>query len=98
VLDLGVDHLRMVRAVLGVHLPTGRAFAFGSRVRGTAKRFSDLDLVVQTDGRLDLDGLGDLRSAFSECDLPIKVDVVDWSGLDASFRRLIEKEVVPLFP
>ena len=97
-LDLGIDQLRMVRDVLGSHLPTGRVFAFGSRVRGTAKRFSDLDLVVRADRPLDLDHLGTLRAAFSECDLPIKVDIVDWEGLGDSFRHLIEKDMVPVYP
>lgn len=88
----------MVRDVLGAHLPAGRAFAFGSRVRGRAKRFSDLDLVVRTESPLRLEDLGALRSAFSECDLPIKVDVVDWADLAPSFRRAIETELVPLYP
>ncbi len=96
--DLDPDHLQMVRDVLGAHLVDGRAFVFGSRVRGTAKRFSDLDLVLQTDRPLDLDQLGALRSAFSRSDLPIKVDVVDWSSMDVSFRRLIEQEMVPVHP
>ncbi len=97
-LDLGPEDLRMVRDVLGAHLPAGRAFAFGSRVRGRAKRFSDLDLVVRTESPLRLEDLGALRSAFSECDLPIKVDVVDWADLAPSFRRAIETELVPLYP
>ena len=98
VLELDLDHLRMVRDVLGSHLPDGRVFAFGSRVRGTAKRFSDLDLVVRADRPLDLDHLGTLRAAFSECDLPIKVDIVDWDALGDSFRHQVETELVAVYP
>jgi predicted nucleotidyltransferase len=98
VIDLDPDHLRMVRDILAVHLPDGSAFAFGSRVRGDARRFSDLDLVVRADQPLGLDRLGDLRSAFSECDLPIKVDVADWASLGASFRGLIDREMEPIYP
>jgi uncharacterized protein len=98
VLDLGPEHLRIVREVLEAHLRGGRAFAFGSRVRGTAKRFSDLDVVLQTDAPVALERLGELRSAFSESDLPIKVDLVDWSGLSPEFRRLIENELVLVYP
>jgi type I restriction enzyme S subunit len=98
VVDLLPEQLGIVRDVLGAHVPAGRAFAFGSRVRGTAKRFSDLDLVVDAAGPLDLDRLGALRAAFSDSDLPIKVDIVDWSGLGATFRSLIEREMVPVYP
>ncbi len=97
-LDLGSDQLRMVRDVLAAHLPAASVFAFGSRVRGTAKRFSDLDLVVRAERPLDLDHLGALRSAFSESDLPIKVDIVEWSALGAVFRQMIEQEMVSVYP
>jgi hypothetical protein len=47
---------------------------------------------------MGLEVLGALRSAFSECDLPIKVDIVDWTDLAPSFRCAIETELVPLYP
>jgi predicted nucleotidyltransferase len=98
VLDLGADQLRMVREILAAHLPAGRAFAFGSRVRGTARRFSDLDLLVQAERPLELELLGALRAAFSQSALPIKVDVVDWSTLGEPLRDLIAGELVSLYP
>lgn len=88
----------MVRDILRAHVSGSRAFAFGSRVHGTARPFSDLDLVVQSDAPLELVRLGALRSAFSESDLPIKVDVVDWSQLSPAFQRAIEREMIPVYP
>ena len=41
------EELAIVRDVLCAHLPKGaRAYAFGSRVHGNARRLSNLDLAV----------------------------------------------------
>jgi predicted nucleotidyltransferase len=47
-----------------------RTIYFGSRVQGTAKPFSDLDLAVMGDVPLDFRQLADLKDAFAESDLP----------------------------
>ena len=40
--------------------------------------------------------LGRLKEAFSESDLPIRVDVLDWHGISAAFRRVIDQKFVVL--
>jgi predicted nucleotidyltransferase len=94
-LRLTGDQLEIVRAILRQHLPRQEVRAFGSRAGGTPKPFSDLDLLVLTDEPLELRSRVLLEEAFSESDLPFKVDLVDWSTTDASFReRLLAGSVV----
>ena len=65
-------------------------WAFGSRVHGdNLKPFSDLDLVVISPGPPASLKMLDLKEAFTESDLPFKVDLLDWSTLDESFRKKI---------
>lgn len=52
-LDVTDAELAIVRA----HVPDWAVWAFGSRVRGTAKPYSDLDLAVLGDERLSIDTL-----------------------------------------
>ena len=66
--------------------------AFGSRVRWTARGSSDLDLVLMTEDSIDAGSMADLREAFTESDLPFKVDIVDWATTSGEFRRVIEEE------
>lgn len=89
-LDLSPGQLAIVKATLAAHLPGLEVRAFGSRVRGCAGEFSDLDLVVLTDAPLDFDLLGRLRDAFSESDLPFKVDVLDWATTGDDFKAHID--------
>ena len=90
-------HLDEVRWVLARHVPECDVYAFGSRATGERiKKFSDLDLVVMTEQPLSLDRLANLKHAFSESNLPIQIDVVDWASLSESFRKIIEPQRVLL--
>ncbi|MBF0612488.1 MAG: nucleotidyltransferase domain-containing protein, partial [Magnetococcales bacterium] len=40
-LDIRPDHLKMVQEILKKHLPDQEVWAFGSRVKGTAREYSD---------------------------------------------------------
>lgn len=98
-LDLSADHREIVLAILDAHLPeTAKVWVFGSRATGRARRYSDLDLAIDAGRELTLDEFSILAEAFSDSDLPYRVDVVDWSAIDESFRRLIAAERSPLNP
>lgn len=86
--------LDIVRAILARHVPDREVRAFGSRVAGPAKKFSDLDLAVMGETPVLSSVLADLEEDFRESDLPFKVDVVEWASTKESFRKIIEREYV----
>ncbi|HEU0195938.1 MAG TPA: nucleotidyltransferase domain-containing protein [Nevskiaceae bacterium] len=88
-LDVSDAQLNIVCELLHRHVPQYEVWAFGSRVRGSARRFSDLDLVVLAECPLPLDTSAALKEAFSESDLPWTVDVVDWASTSPAFRDVI---------
>jgi uncharacterized protein len=69
---------------------------FGSRATGRAKRYSDLDLAIDAGRLLTLDKIAELTEAFSDSDLPYKVDLVDWHNIDDRWRQTIMAERVTL--
>ena len=80
----------MVLDILHANLPlNARAWVFGSRAAGRARRYSDLDLVIDAGRQLTLDETAKLTEAFSESDLPYRVDVVDWRAVDDLWRRIL---------
>ncbi|MBI4630945.1 MAG: nucleotidyltransferase domain-containing protein [Chloroflexi bacterium] len=93
-IDLRPDHLKIVTDILARHAPEYEVRAFGSRVNGKTKPHSDLDLVVMTDSALSPSRLADLKDAFSDSDLPFRVDVLDWASIADNFRGIIEQEFV----
>ena len=94
-LALDDEHRRIVREILAAHLPGDvRVLAFGSRVKNSHRPLSDLDLALEGHASLTLAERADLSDAFSESDLPFKVDVVDLTTSDAAFRAIVEREGV----
>ena len=88
----------VLREVLRQVLPDAEVWAFGSRARGTAKPFSDLDLVILSAEPLSLGALAELNHALEASDLTIRVDVVDWADASEAFRRIIEADRVRIHP
>jgi type I restriction enzyme S subunit len=95
-IDIMQDHWRIVRDILDRHVPDYEVWAFGSRARGKAKPYSDLDLAIITTTPLTWDVSGALAEDFSESDLPFRVDILDWARADESFRRMVEATKVVL--
>jgi predicted nucleotidyltransferase len=92
-LHLPDAYARIVTELLRRHVPDADVWAYGSRVRGDHHEASDLDLVVRQPGLKPLDWktLDQLKQAFSDSDLPILVQVVDWARIPATFRAEIEQ-------
>ena len=95
-IDVTPAQWEIVRDILGVHVPQWPVWAFGSRATGAAKPYSDLDIAIITTRPVGLQCIAELAEAFSESDLPWKVDVVDWSTTSEHFRRIIERDRVVL--
>jgi len=82
-------HLNIILDILGKY--QYHFYAFGSRVKNTAKRFSDLDLCYKEpipDGVII-----ELEEKFEESDLPFKIDFLDWKRCTKDFQELISKDL-----
>ena len=95
-IDIHPADLETVRRILREHVPALDVRAFGSRVAWQARETSDLDLALMTDRPLTVARMADLRAAFTNADLPFRVDIVDWADTSESFRRIVETEYVAL--
>ena len=93
-IDINPFHLDILASILTQQVPDCEVRAFGSRVKGTAHKYSDLDLVVVGKEPLGLSRYSKLTTALEESSLPINVDVLDWHAIPESFRKGIEKQYV----
>lgn len=85
------EQQKTVLDLLQIHLPGTVAWAYGSRMRGTANAKSDLDLVVFAGSGKRLQVFS-LKEAFEESNLPFRVDLFDWSELPENFKNNIKAE------
>jgi uncharacterized protein len=95
-LDLHPNHLAIVRNILAQQVPQHTAWAFGSRVKETARQFSDLDIGLEGKQVLGYEQKANLKLAFSESNLPFVVDVVELATCSSAFAQAIATERVLL--
>jgi len=81
-INLEARHLNLVLEILS-QAPKIQFYAFGSRVNGTNKQYSDLDLCFK--GKLDIKLLRKLKNDFYESRLPFKVDLMAYKELPEAF-------------
>ena len=92
-LDLPQKYLEQVQALLRAHVLHAEVWAYGSRVTGSGHEASDLDLLLRNPQNLheETAALSDLKESFTESNLPIRVDIMDWARIPVSFHREIER-------
>ena len=76
-IDLEEKYLVEIKRILAENMPDCEVRAFGSRVEGKAKKFSDLDLALVGSEKIDWRKIESLKDAFSSSDIPIIVDLID---------------------
>ncbi len=93
-IDLPPQDLKTIKLILAEHVPDREVRAFGSRVTGTARPHSDLDLVIVGTVKLPQRLYYRLKEVFQESNLPFRVDILDWQRIAPEFRNIIEEKYV----
>lgn len=95
-IDIRGDLLILIKDILKKRVPEIEVWAFGSRVNYTAKDSSDLDIVLVSEDSVPFSLYSQLKTDFSESDLPIIIDIVNWTDIDKDFRSVIKQKYVIL--
>ena len=95
-IDIKPADLETVRRILSEHVTGLEVRAFGSRISWTARETSDLDLAIMTSRPMHFTQMARIEHAFSESNLPFRVDVVDWARTSTTFQKIIEQDYVVL--
>jgi predicted nucleotidyltransferase len=89
-IDVPSQHLLSIKQILLKQIPGVEVRAFGSRVSGMAKPYSDLDLVIMGEHKMDAKTLMNLNEDFADSDIPFRVEILDWHDITNEFRRIIK--------
>nr|WP_320115710.1 nucleotidyltransferase domain-containing protein [uncultured Desulfuromonas sp.] len=95
-IDLPSAQLEVILRILRSRVADIEVWAFGSRVNGTATAYSDLDLVLVDSNPVENQLLWALKDDFSESDLPILIDLLDWQTISPEFQAIIKRNYVVL--
>lgn len=93
-IDMDEAWLEEIKRILSRIIPEYEVWAFGSRIKGNNHKYSDLDLALISETRIDWRLIESLKDEFSESDLPIRVDVVDYKSVPEVLKKMIEVDHV----
>ena len=82
----------IVHSILEPYLNKYEFYFYGSRVKGNFRPVSDLDILVKSENKINLDDMEKLRAAFDNSRLPYVVNLS--YELDENFYKLIEKDLI----
>ena len=94
-IDITTEQRKTLLALLRQFVPGVEVWAYGSRVRWTARPDSDLDLVAFTTPA-QRQWVVELKEAMDESDLPFLVDLHVWNEVPERFHEIIRREYVVL--
>jgi len=91
--------MREILTILTNYFTEGRVLAFGSRHKGTHKKFSDLDLAFIKHNGTALENAewGSLKEKFEESNLVFRVDIVDYLATTENFRKIIDENCIEIY-
>jgi len=96
-IDIDKTTLKEIMNILRRNLDDNvSVYAFGSRVKNTARQYSDLDLLLKSEQDIPQKIIFTLKEEFEESDIPFRVDISDWHRLSETFKPFIDKEKVQI--
>ena len=80
------------------NLPKGmyRMFLFGSRSTAVHHRYSDIDIGIEGKTPVPTSIMARITDALEESDLPVRVDVVDFSRVTPEFAKVANQTRIAL--
>ena len=94
-IDITATQQKTLLAILRRYIPGVLVWAYGSRVKFTARLYSDLDLVAFA-SPAQRPAIADLKDELAESDLPFLVDLHIWDDVPEHFHDIIRKDYVVL--
>ncbi len=91
-INLSDKELKLIKFILAKY--PYQFYAFGSRVKGKQKKYSDLDLCYKD--QIPDSVITKIYEDFEESNLPFKVELLNWHRCDLDFQKSIENDLVKL--
>ena len=84
--------IQVIVTIITNKLPQAKVYLFGSRARGDHTPESDIDIAIDTGGKIDSSLLSQIKEEVEESTIPFTVDVVDLHTISDDFKKQILKD------
>ena len=94
-IDLDKKYIDFIKQIVLEYLTDCTIYIFGSLVKGTAKKYSDIDIALDS-SCLDEKTISKIKLKFANSTLPYEVDVVDLNNISDTFKSHIINDLVKI--
>jgi len=95
-LDFPAKYLNTLKKIIREQMPDAEIWAFGSRINKKNHENSDLDLIIHQNN-IDSDAFIQFKESIIDSNIPILIDVLDWSSIPDSFKDNIQKNHIVIY-
>ena len=94
-IDLDKKYADYIKNIIAQNLDNYKLYIFCSRVKGSAKKYSDIDIAIASN-ELTSQIKSKLEFIFENSTIPYKIDIIDLNNITEKFKSLIEQDLVEL--
>ena len=94
-IDLEQKYIEFIKETVSSMLHNYKLYIFGSRVKNRAKKYSDIDLAIDSQ-ELTPQTKSKLEATFDNSTLPYEVDIINLNDIDNKFKDLIQKDLIEI--
>ena len=94
-IDLDKKYADYIKNIIAQNLDNYKLYIFGSRVKGSKKKYSDIDIAIASN-ELTSQIKSKLEFIFENSTIPYKIDIIDLNNITEKFKSLIEQDLVEL--
>lgn len=93
--NLEDKYIKLLKEIISKYLVNYQLYLYGSRAKGTARRFSDVDIAINS---LELNSLilSKIKFDIEESTIPYSVDILDYNSISEDFKNLISSSLIQL--
>ena len=92
--EINSETKQKIISIIKALMPTAKIYLFGSRARGTARKWSDIDIALDVGHAVPLTAIDELISMFQATNIPYKIEIVDFHQVNPDMQNAIKNEGV----
>lgn len=93
--DISLKEFSIIQTILTKYLSRDtKAWVFGSRANNKAFDYSDLDIALEGNKKIEAITFAKIKSDLEESSLSYTVDIVDMHAIGANFKTIIDKQKI----
>lgn len=94
-IDLEIKYIDFIKETISQYLQNCKIYIFGSRTKGTARKYSDIDIALDCKD-LNENILLKIKNHFEDSTLPYEVDILDLNNISETFKKHIENNLTEI--